>query len=1430
MAAKEISIILKAKDDASAAIRDVTHSIEGLKTPILAVTGLASALGAIALGRELVGGIKESIAAASDQEKADLAVAEAIRRVGGSVQTELPVVKALADKYRDLTGTQNQVIERGQALLISVGHLRGEGLERATAAALDMGVKFNNVEGAFAALAKASTGNTRGLREFLITLDAGTPKTLVLSEAIKKARQQFGGFAEAEMKTLDGAAKRVSLQFEELQKAFGRGIIESKEVREVLAFIVEELRNLTKALEDADSQKTIHEITTGLLTLADAGIFAARAVGAVAGIVVNLARGLTTLDFSHLTDFISHQPEYDKNLQALATRIESLRDHMDKGFSDKTARDISVVTQASAEAAVGLEKVHAATFLVDAGLTAVAVAAGVKLFGGLKKTVGATVDMVGGLAAVSGQSAKTGAELLRGLPALEAWTVATGAMRVGMVGATLAALGFGVALGTLLNKIPGVASAVEGFFSRAGESFQAMFGVLPQRVSDEMQQLADDVGFVEKAAAKLNEKGVILPVDMSKIVEAKAIYEKFKNETNVDLKVAIAADAAPLRQELAATSRELTELRALARDNGPAFDAAFARAAESGGNLRGIIDSVKASLSALPPVAAAAGSSILDALEAAAKAAGLKPYEQLVEEAHNIEKAFRAVKQELRDGLIPPALGLERLEELRKKAEKLPIRLDVTFQKPQDLDSLVKDLGVKLRVGLDTAELSKAIALVNANLAAIQGPNVGSSIEALKELKKQILDLAAAAGDPGVAAMIEPLSSAEEAAVHLQAGLKSLKDDDSLVSIGERGAEVGKLLRESLSLEDFPGIDKAKLEEIIKQLEGEFDKIRDAQAKAKGGFGTIDAPKVENIGGEFLPDVDKIQAALETIKQINNDYGQAIVDSGLATSDQVLAVEIDRINQEEALAADHAKKTIGDAQALQDALIQIAENAEIKRQTAARLTAQIRVQQELHAASAIAGSLASLFPKFKAFSIAAALIDAYAAALKVWNDPTPMPTYVRYAQTAAAIIYGIAQVNNIRKQGFAAGGQVPFEGGQVPGNDTGRDTVTAVTPAGKLFGVRPGELIPKVETSAAVIARWRAAGGSGPVAGPGGVGLNPSLDDFLLRGAPSSSAEKTPRGFATGGQAPGSSSISEALHLIAETTKTESAISRTLQEALRSVASTSSSSRPERLSDTIRSTVESFRSIERERSTTEREVARIIPIAAVVPGATGPQGVRGPGPAVAPGSSAIDRTIRDVIRTAERSIDASSKISETVRSASTSSTSLERQMARTTETIRTVLERPGRGGAVSALPPIASPLSPGTPLQAALASIVAGNAGASRFVTSSLASFSATNKLQAPSSIHAAEFTPELQRAAIAGGLHAPAVPIVPGPTVAGADRVGFGGSAAEAIAERSIPVEIELRIADVDYPTLTEKISAKVRSGNAKLVATETADPRTKR
>ena len=108
----------------------------------------------------------------------------------------------------------------------------------------------------------------------------------------------------------------------------------------------------------------------------------------------------------------------------------------------------------------------------------------------------------------------------------------------------------------------------------------------------------------------------------------------------------------------------------------------------------------------------------------------------------------------------------------------------------------------------------------------------------------------------------------------------------------------------------------------------------------------------------------------------------------------------------------------------------------------------LKLQSSVEVFSALSSLMGQQTEAGKAFAVAAATIDTYAAASKALNDPTPMPTITRIALMAAVIIRGLANVKQILsvKMGSATASSVP-------------SSISASVPAQRAFATPVGSSV-----------------------------------------------------------------------------------------------------------------------------------------------------------------------------------------------------------------------------------------------------------------------------------------------------------------------------------------------------------------------------------
>lgn len=273
MATRRIDAIISARDNATPVLAKVQGALGTLGS-------VAAAVGAVAIGRKLVQGFAFASDAAAKQEKAEVAVANSLRLVGESVTETLPAIREMAAGLQDITGVGDEVILKGQALLITMGKLTGEGLERATKAALDLASVTGNVDTAFDLVSKAASGYTSTLSRYGIIIDQNLPETEKFAAALEKIEEKFGGGAQAQLQTFTGRVGEAAGRIGDLAEVLGKPLNDASKA--ALTSFSELTKKATGA---AAANSQLRDVTLDL----------AIAMAHLGNIVVGPTRNLATL-------------------------------------------------------------------------------------------------------------------------------------------------------------------------------------------------------------------------------------------------------------------------------------------------------------------------------------------------------------------------------------------------------------------------------------------------------------------------------------------------------------------------------------------------------------------------------------------------------------------------------------------------------------------------------------------------------------------------------------------------------------------------------------------------------------------------------------------------------------------------------------------------------------------------------------------------------------------------------------------------------------------------------------------------------------------------------------------------------------------------------------------------------------------------------
>lgn len=286
MADRTVKWKLLADDRASAVLSKVGLSFKALG-------GIATAVGAYAIGREFVSGLEAAIKASEEAGLIQAQLANAIRNTGGSVNTALPQLQQMAAQLERLTGVEDDTILSGQRLLIQIGNLTTDGLERATKAAIDLGAHYGDTQAGFETVARAAAGNFRALKQLGITIGENIPKGERFNAVLSELEKRFSGQAAAELNTFHGRVKDVGTAWGNLLEKLGDTITQSPAVQEALKGMAELIRTVTDRMSSAQGAGAVKSFT---LAMVDAAIVMERIVTLATNMA--LAYKLLTVDMA----------------------------------------------------------------------------------------------------------------------------------------------------------------------------------------------------------------------------------------------------------------------------------------------------------------------------------------------------------------------------------------------------------------------------------------------------------------------------------------------------------------------------------------------------------------------------------------------------------------------------------------------------------------------------------------------------------------------------------------------------------------------------------------------------------------------------------------------------------------------------------------------------------------------------------------------------------------------------------------------------------------------------------------------------------------------------------------------------------------------------------------------------------------------------
>lgn len=210
----------------------------------------AAAVAIAAIGAALVKSANAAAEAEESTNKFNLALANS-GKFSKAASDEFAVY---AKSLENLTGIDDDVITKNAALLVSLGNLSGEGLERATKAALNLSIGIDKDLGSsFELINKAATGSAGALARYGIKIDESLPKSVQFSAALEQIEKRFGGLSEAAGQSFTGQLTKVGTAFNNMFESVGTFIVASPAIKATFGFIADGFNSIAKLVSQKGS-------------------------------------------------------------------------------------------------------------------------------------------------------------------------------------------------------------------------------------------------------------------------------------------------------------------------------------------------------------------------------------------------------------------------------------------------------------------------------------------------------------------------------------------------------------------------------------------------------------------------------------------------------------------------------------------------------------------------------------------------------------------------------------------------------------------------------------------------------------------------------------------------------------------------------------------------------------------------------------------------------------------------------------------------------------------------------------------------------------------------------------------------------------------------------------------------------------------------
>lgn len=254
-----------------------------------ATVSVAAAVNIATQAYRLFAGVASSVAstvsafvdAASDQSDAQLQLANALELTGNASEKVISAFDEQASAMQKVSRFADESVTAVQGLLTRFGVLPQD-MQAATQAVADFAAATGqDLTTAAETLGRAIEGQTRGFKQYGITLEDTGSKSQNLANAVGALNDKFAGSALASVQNMRGNFIVLASAFDEVKETLGGFLTDSDEGKRVLKFFTDELVRLNEELTHnkagiaAFVDEGLRALVTGFITTAKALVLAA---------------------------------------------------------------------------------------------------------------------------------------------------------------------------------------------------------------------------------------------------------------------------------------------------------------------------------------------------------------------------------------------------------------------------------------------------------------------------------------------------------------------------------------------------------------------------------------------------------------------------------------------------------------------------------------------------------------------------------------------------------------------------------------------------------------------------------------------------------------------------------------------------------------------------------------------------------------------------------------------------------------------------------------------------------------------------------------------------------------------------------------------------------------------------------------------------